>query len=190
MSLEQALKFTLAHEDGYAKEIEDRIRHALFSESSKYLKPYVPINSRGYICSVKGCKSEAYAKGFCNAHYMRDRLGKDMNIPIRNRTHDIPCVDCGKPPTKKNGGWMRCQKHYKIKRRRVIKDALISVFGGKCKNCGGIFHPSVYDFHHKYSKDESIAYLLDNASIYRIAKEIIKCELICANCHRIEHNVY
>ena len=60
----------------------------------------------------------------------------------------------------------------------------------KCEKCG-MDHPAVLDFHHKNAKekDRSIAQGVGTFgwSIGRIQKEISKCVVLCANCHRIEH---
>ncbi len=34
-------------------------------------------------CTIEGCKNEYYAKGFCNAHYIRNRKGMDMSTLVR-----------------------------------------------------------------------------------------------------------
>lgn len=56
-----------------------------------------------------------------------------------------------------------------------------------CAACGGKFHPVCMDWHHR---DES-AKTFNIASGFRYAKprilaEIAKCDLLCANCHRME----
>jgi len=170
-------------------EIESMIWNALYAESSLYQKPeYFGDNIRSCGCFITGCKSRAYAKGMCNAHYIRARNGKGMLLPVRNRKRGVSCLDCGKETTSK-GGWMRCPKHFKSRRGRVVKAALVCALGGKCVKCGGTFPLSVYDFHHVYTnKDGSPGDLICSASVEKIAAELSKCVLICANCHRIEHN--
>lgn len=57
----------------------------------------------------------------------------------------------------------------------------------KCSRCG-FSHPAALDFHHKYDKSMEINKLLRaRATITRLTKEIAKCEVLCANCHRILH---
>ncbi len=58
-----------------------------------------------------------------------------------------------------------------------------------CKNCG-FNHPGALDFHHRdpSSKDGVIAEMVANKrSKEAILKEIEKCDVLCANCHRIHH---
>lgn len=56
-----------------------------------------------------------------------------------------------------------------------------------CVDCNCKFHPVAMDFDHiSQDKEAEIARLVNNGcSIERIAREIAKCELVCANCHRV-----
>lgn len=59
-----------------------------------------------------------------------------------------------------------------------------------CVKCGYNEHHVCLDFHHLDSedKDDNVARLVNSASsIKRIDKEIAKCIILCANCHRLEH---
>jgi hypothetical protein len=141
------------------------------------------LNQRGS-CLVDECAGNALAKGLCNAHYLRSRKGRDMSLPVQAKTD--ACIDCGSTLNSK-GGWMRCSKHFKLARQNTIKEALVDAMGGCCQNCYGIFALSAYDFHHVGKKDNDPSYMIGNASVERIAKEIEECVLLCANCHRIEH---
>lgn len=56
-----------------------------------------------------------------------------------------------------------------------------------CADCGQRFPPVCMDFDHvRDDKESTIALLVSKgASLDRIAKEIEKCELVCACCHRL-----
>lgn len=59
-----------------------------------------------------------------------------------------------------------------------------------CLHCG-FNNPVALDFHHLDPKDKknSVAVLKNNSySIETIEKEMSKCIILCANCHRIEHS--
>jgi len=60
--------------------------------------------------------------------------------------------------------------------------------GLKCAICSES-HPATIDFHHKSGKKEfAVGYMAFNGySIKRIEKELKKCEVLCANCHRKAH---
>lgn len=57
-----------------------------------------------------------------------------------------------------------------------------------CERCGGYFPPFCMEFHHgDDNKEVAISRLISNkASWSRIMAEIKKCDLYCANCHKIE----
>lgn len=55
-------------------------------------------------------------------------------------------------------------------------------------DCGIIYPPYVMDFDHKegQKKLNSVARLVHNGwSKKRLLEEMVKCDLVCANCHRV-----
>ena len=59
-----------------------------------------------------------------------------------------------------------------------------------CKRCGYNEHPAALQAHHvnPENKTHTISKMLtDGYSIESIQKELDKCEILCANCHLIEH---
>lgn len=59
----------------------------------------------------------------------------------------------------------------------------------KCVRCG-FDHPAALDFHHidSTTKSRDISGMITSGyTIEQIKQEINKCEVLCANCHRIEH---
>lgn len=79
-------------------------------------------------------------------------------------------------------------KKYSLKRRRERKPKMIEALGGKCNHCGISFPECVYEFHHTdpTKKDFGISEIM-GVTWERLEKELKKCILLCANCHRIEH---
>ena len=74
-------------------------------------------------------------------------------------------------------------------KKRERKLQAIEYLGGVCKKCGGEFHPAVYEFHHRNpaEKDRDPSKLLQ-LKWEKVTEELDKCDLLCANCHRIEHH--
>lgn len=75
------------------------------------------------------------------------------------------------------------------KRRAILRNheyVLQYLFGHPCVDCGND-NPVVLEFDHvRGEKENSVTLLILGAcSIKRIAEEIEKCEVRCANCHRI-----
>lgn len=79
----------------------------------------------------------------------------------------------------------RRQEYANIRNRKRKKEA-IKDFGGKCQDCDGVFQDCVYDFHHIGGKDVNPSAAMAMAKERR-DKELSKCILLCANCHRIRH---
>ena len=83
-----------------------------------------------------------------------------------------------------------CSSKFSVqKRRKVLKYKAFEYKGGKCEKCGIISIPEIYDFHHidPLQKDFSISAVGNTYSWDKIKKEIDKCILLCANCHRQIH---
>lgn len=61
--------------------------------------------------------------------------------------------------------------------------------GGCCSDCGGVFDPCVYDFHHEdvSTKEKNPSAFLGRSSFENALSELDKCVLLCANCHRLRH---
>lgn len=74
-------------------------------------------------------------------------------------------------------------------RRRARKEAIIALKGGACEACGGTFPHYVYDLHHRdpSTKETGMTDLQDKAWS-RVLAELEKCDLLCANCHRVAHH--
>ena len=71
-------------------------------------------------------------------------------------------------------------------KHRAIKSAVVDALGGTCHDCGGKFHPACFDFDHIEPSEKSAnVSQLCGSSFDRAMQEAAKCELVCANCHRI-----
>lgn len=73
-------------------------------------------------------------------------------------------------------------------RRRNLMHVLNIKMSTPCADCGEHYPPVCMDFDHLDGEDKesSISALMNQgASLARIDAEIAKCELVCANCHRI-----
>lgn len=60
-----------------------------------------------------------------------------------------------------------------------------------CVDCGVVYPYYVMDFDHLDGKEKEygINFLSSTGRIGALKKEIVKCEVVCANCHRVRtHN--
>ena len=83
--------------------------------------------------------------------------------------------DAGKPPRKSRG--------YSHARAYVDK---IKLARG-CADCGYNSHPAALEFDHlpQFKKTATIAAMIVFGDLEKIQAEINKCEIVCANCHRV-----
>jgi predicted HNH restriction endonuclease len=73
------------------------------------------------------------------------------------------------------------------KRRRKRKADLVAAYGGRCVDCGYSTCSEALQFHHRdpSTKDFGLGHF--NGSLARLIAEAAKCDLVCANCHRVRH---
>ena len=122
------------------------------------------------------------------------------------------CTVCKQEKTKQNfsGGRRFCNSCYAAKARKKYaedanvrkkaseatslrikqnKEKAIAYLGNVCFDCKGLFPQEVYDFHHLDPKEKEIS---PSKAKFRswenYKKELDKCVLLCANCHRIRHS--
>lgn len=117
------------------------------------------------------------------------RQPENKRNEIANRNKD--CSICNKPVGRRANICMSC---YTNTRRFKIKKWMIEYKGGKCIDCGvDNLDISCYDFHHldPNEKDFNLSSLNSaRISLEKVKKELDKCDLLCANCHRTKHSNY
>jgi hypothetical protein len=57
-------------------------------------------------------------------------------------------------------------------------------------NCGLVDHPCVYDFHHRDRAHKDLSIATTGKSFESLKEELLKCDLLCTNCHRKKHYLY
>jgi predicted HNH restriction endonuclease len=83
-----------------------------------------------------------------------------------------------------------CKNKYDIERWIENKKKAISYKGGACSVCGYNKFYGALEFHHQNPNEKEYEWgKLRLLSWEKIAKELDKCILLCANCHREAHQV-
>lgn len=119
-----------------------------------------------------------------------------MNFYNNKASHDGLSAYCKSCAKEKAYAWRKVNKAYKVKYRldynrlRVARlQALVNVHKSKpCADCGASFPPVCMDFDHMpgFEKCGNVSSMIHNfRPIEEIEAEISKCELVCANCHRV-----
>jgi len=88
-----------------------------------------------------------------------------------------------------NSKYYRCRacRVDAVQRRRTkVKQKAVNLLGGKCERCGYDKYIGALEFHHKDPSQKDFQ-ITQSLSWDRVKAEVMKCELLCANCHREEH---
>lgn len=130
----------------------------------------------------KGCKAHKGAYGF----YVR-RTGSRAGKPYKK------CKDCFR---KRGREYYHSNKKRQLplaisrtrKSRKIKSDYIRKIKDVPCADCHTKYPHYVMDFDHRDKRDKitNVASLVTrNWSIEKIKSEIKKCDIVCANCHRI-----
>jgi hypothetical protein len=104
---------------------------------------------------------------------------------------DVRCSSCHRRKTSEERGWFRsslptaqAKNNREAQRERSKRFVHEYLSTHPCESCGEK-NPVVLEFHHLGNKTTSIAKMAaDGFGIETIQKEIEKCEVLCASCHR------
>ncbi len=80
------------------------------------------------------------------------------------------------------------ERKYAEKARRMVgrRAEYVALKDRPCTDCGGSFPVECMDFDHLRDKVREVSALVRaDVSMDRLRAEAAKCELVCANCHRI-----
>jgi len=101
--------------------------------------------------------------------------------PQKNREYQIEWYHKNKDRLKNNIRGRRTSNRNKI-------DEYKESIGCTCQACGRVEHPSALDFHHlNHEEKENTVSKMAGYRWEKIQKEIDKCILLCACCHRKIH---
>lgn len=67
-------------------------------------------------CSVDNCERVSVARGLCSGHYQRQRSGRDLSVPLRERVGHTPGLRCSVDGCDREvvvAARMLCHGHYK-----------------------------------------------------------------------------
>jgi hypothetical protein len=79
------------------------------------------------------------------------------------------------------------RERIKVTKRRAYEKAAARVATLKakpCMDCGGMFPPECMDFDHRDPASKTLTGVQFYVNSEKVAAEIAKCDLVCANCHR------
>ena len=92
-----------------------------------------------------------------------------------------------KGPYKYEGMSAQEQKAAYYQAKKANRRAFLAELKDKpCMDCGGRFPAVCMDFHHRNGDGKKFSFGTRSKAL--VLEEIKKCDLICANCHRLRHH--
>lgn len=82
-----------------------------------------------------------------------------------------------------------CAKLYDLERTRKFKQQCIEYLGSQCAVCGYSRCIGALEFHHNDPSEKEFGISQRSTQVFstRVRRELDKCTLLCANCHRELH---
>lgn len=120
------------------------------------------VNSKGWkLC--RACRAACQARDYEKRKEERQKYGRTWRAIPENK--------------------IKVSQYKKRLYQQIQKAIREAKLGKPCMDCGGNFPPCAMDFDHVRGEKQFNVGLAKNLT--QLAKEIAKCELVCANCHRI-----
>ena len=107
---------------------------------------------------------------------------------------DVVCANCHRIRTQRRhearARQPRGTSRYLDRKRRYWRDParlLDELRDRPCADCGGRFPSCAMDFDHRdpSSKRSAVTQMIGRSGTARILEEVEKCDIVCANCHRL-----
>jgi hypothetical protein len=134
----------------------------------------------------KRWRDETDRKKFLEGQRRRHRKWYYRDLDASREKAKIRARKCRADNPEKFRLYMRERWLIQSRRNRRFVDAYKQAMG--CQDCG-ITNPVVLDFDHRRDKRSRVSSMRAQGwSLMTIIREIEKCEVRCANCHRIRHN--
>jgi hypothetical protein len=74
-----------------------------------------------------------------------------------------------------------------LQKKEELRSIIIAIKNNPCMDCGVSYPHYVMDFDHRDPslKLSNVSSLINMGNKQKLLEEIAKCDLVCANCHRI-----
>jgi hypothetical protein len=98
---------------------------------------------------------------------------------------------CSRRCKNKNTNYKHNTYQAQVTRAKSRKIQFIIALGGKCASCGYNKNLSALHFHHDDPSLKEMRLdrrIMSNYNMDRLAAEVAKCTLLCANCHAEHHH--
>lgn len=161
------------------------------------LKEYIDSGYSSYKIANISNKGQTTIRYWLKKYNLFTKGNKRDTKTVNGDTH-IKCGNCSKFYSKNNfykktkdlfySYCKNCFNEYSKERWKEKKRKAIEYKGGKCSSCGYNKCPDVLEFHHRNAETKEFDWKkLRQMSWDKVTKELDKCDMLCANCHREKH---
>lgn len=118
------------------------------------------------------------------------KIAKNNGFILKKTIH-INCVICDISLGENKRNRSKCKTCSTRLRRLRLKKKAVDYLGGECERCGYDENLAALTFHHKNPNEKEFNIgIVKHKSWDFIKPELDKCELLCSNCHLVEHSKY
>lgn len=116
-----------------------------------------------------------------------EKTEEEFRLHSVRKTRYSYCTDCHRAQIRQH---YSDNKQYYIDKasawKKDCREQINIIKSVPCKDCGQSYPPYVMDFDHLGLEDKiyNISQMVGAKGMKSILKEIDKCEIVCANCHR------
>lgn len=161
------------------------------------LQDYISKNYSSYDIARAENKGQTTIRYWLKKYNLFTKGNKRDTKTVNGDTH-IKCGNCNKFYLKSNfykktknlfySYCKDCFNEYSKERWKARKRKAIEYKGGKCFCCGYNRCPDVLEFHHRDAEIKEFDWKkLRQMNWNKVVKELDKCDMLCANCHREKH---
>ena len=116
----------------------------------------------------------------CRAEKAEDQFSK------HGHRNSAACKGCKRRYEREH--YVRNKQYYRDRNKRSLARSMAILLEAKnkpCTDCGVVYPACVMEFDHLSTKRYNVAQAVRMTAPRLLMREIAKCELVCANCHRM-----
>lgn len=146
--------------------------------------------SKTKICEACGrtFHAKAVVDGAVRSLYRRRFCLECSPFGMHNTSKSPTAIDTPEELAEHRRRKRNAKTYRSLKRRRLRrKGELVATAGGRCVDCGYFGCLAALEFHHRDPATKDFGVGNFGGSLQRLREETMKCDLLCANCHRRRH---
>jgi len=117
----------------------------------------------------------------------KEKSSSEFSQRTNGKSHGV-CKSCHNQYNKKHYQrnkdlYVAKAKKRTVQKRKTQRELLAKIKSVPCKDCSVVYPPYVMQFDHTSDKNFTISEQIGNVGWRKMKEEIVKCDVVCANCH-------